>query len=391
MGAAMKSHSSPNLVLTLSLLLNFIFLLFILVSFYQQQLGEDERVAVVVGKEPAVALPVSRGGRVNTGEGKEAAEFSLFVMGSSGGPVEATTSGYLLKAYQSTDNSLLAFEAGTLLHGISLLQRNQHLPSTPSALEIYQKWISGYLISHTHLDHTLALLVNSQSALPNRRTPIYATPFTLDGFRKGLFNNVTWPDVVTLAGVYAYRELGSRDGVKVDGMELEVKAFGVSHGVGMLSTCFLVSRVGGSAVLLCGDMGADSREGNRLNLEMWTRIAPLVAEGRLRAIMLECSFGSDRPDGLLFGHLTPRLVVEELGVLRRLVEVRREEMVGLGITAGKSAFEGLTVVVGHVKDDGVLGVREHEEVLRKEFEGFLPKDWDDVEFVFARQGMRIDV
>ena len=51
--------------------------------------------------------------------------------------------------------------------------------------------------------------------------------------------------------------------------------------------------------------------------------------------MIESSYTSDRPDNLLFGHLTPRWVLESLRELDKL--------------AGGNALKGLPVVVSHIK------------------------------------------
>jgi hypothetical protein len=47
--------------------------------------------------------------------------------------------------------------------------------------------------------------------------------------------------------------------------------------------------------------------------------APLVRRRLLKAIFLECSFVTSHPDELLFGHLTPKYVIEELQVLANFV------------------------------------------------------------------------
>jgi 3',5'-cyclic-nucleotide phosphodiesterase len=44
---------------------------------------------------------------------------------------------------------------------------------------------------------------------------------------------------------------------------------------------------------------------------VWAAVAEGVRQKRLKAIVIESSFTSDRPDNLLFGHLTPHWVLEE--------------------------------------------------------------------------------
>ncbi|KAI8835723.1 cAMP phosphodiesterases class-II-domain-containing protein [Chytridium lagenaria] len=311
----MKAPTASNLLLLrFSLTLNFILILF------------DDSTAIR---------------EMGSGVGKKmkderVPDFTMLVMGGSvRGPVEGTTSGYLIKPFSTNiSTGFLAFEAGTLLHGIHLLQRSNHLPQSLPATQIHQHLIKGYLISH----------------------PISITPL---GLRESLFNNVAWPDVVTMGGFYAYKDVREGEEVEIAGMNVTV--YGVSHG-GIESTCFLIRGVDGGAVLLCGDMGPDSVEGTTRNAAMWSMIAPLIVTRQLRSIMLECSYASTRRDGALYGHLTPRYVVEELRVLEGFVKRAGGEM------------KGVEVFVETLKRD-----------LEERGEGL------EVEFVFAMQGQRIDL
>jgi 3',5'-cyclic-nucleotide phosphodiesterase len=67
-----------------------------------------------------------------------------------------------------------------------------------------------------------------------------------------------------------------------------------------------------------GDTGADTIEGSD-NLErLWHAISPLMTAGKVKAIFVEVSFANARPDQLLFGHLTPRLLMDEMKRLSQL-------------------------------------------------------------------------
>ena len=89
------------------------------------------------------------------------------------------------------------------------------------------------------------------------------------------------------------------------------------------------------AVLCFGDTGPDAVERSTHLSSVWAAVAERVKQKRLKAIVIESSFTSDRPDNLLFGHLTPHWVLEELRALDRL--------------AGGDALNGLPVVVSHIK------------------------------------------
>jgi 3',5'-cyclic-nucleotide phosphodiesterase len=114
---------------------------------------------------------------------------------------------------------------------------------------------------------------------------------------------------------------------------MTVTAFPLSHG-GMESTAFLLES-DGEGILCFGDTGPDAVEkGTRLG-DVWTAVADRVKQKRLKAIVIESSYTSDRPDNLLFGHLTPRWLLESL-----------RELDG---RAGGNALKGLPVVVSHIK------------------------------------------
>ena len=110
-------------------------------------------------------------------------------------------------------------------------------------------------------------------------------------------------------------------------------AFPLSHG-GVESTAFLVESDSDS--LLCfGDTGPDAVEKSTRLHDVWAAVAPLVRQHRLKAILIESSYTSDRPDNLLFGHLTPKWLMNSL-----------HELDGL---AGGNALRDLPVVVTHIK------------------------------------------
>lgn len=74
-------------------------------------------------------------------------------------------------------------------------------------------------------------------------------------------------------------------------------------------------------VLIFGDVEPDILSSHPRNRQVWEDAAPLVATGNLRTILIECSYTDDRPDNLLFGHLCPRHLIQELRVLADLVDV----------------------------------------------------------------------
>ncbi|KAI4193494.1 MAG: hypothetical protein LQ348_002856 [Seirophora lacunosa] len=82
---------------------------------------------------------------------------------------------------------------------------------------------------------------------------------------------------------------------------------------------FLRDEQTGKEVLIFGDVEPDSVSLNPRTARVWQDAAAKLSAGLLTGIFIECSYDDSQPDGMLFGHLTPRHLVVELGVLARLV------------------------------------------------------------------------
>ena len=92
----------------------------------------------------------------------------------------------------------------------------------------------------------------------------------------------------------------------------------------------------------------------------------MIATGKLKAIFIEVSFPNDRPDQLLFGHLTPRLLMTEMRTLNELSG-------GLG---------DVPIVITHIKPGG-----QREETIKRELEKL-----NDLRltFIFAEQAKPLE-
>ncbi len=134
------------------------------------------------------------------------------------------------------------------------------------------------------------------------------------------------------------------------------------------STAFLLES-DGDALLCFGDTGPDTVEkGTRLH-DVWAAVADRAKQKHLKAIVIESSYTSDRPDNLLFGHLTPRWVLESLRELDKL--------------AGGNALKGLPVVVSHIKYS--LTREQPQKQMLQELEA---RNDLGVRFVIPEQGSR---
>ena len=134
-------------------------------------------------------------------------------------------------------------------------------------------------------------------------------------------------------GKYAIEDLKPGVAMPLKDTVMSVTAFPLSHG-GVESTAFLIES-DGDGLLCFGDTGPDAIEKSTRLREVWAAVAERVRQKRLKAVVIESSYSSDRPDDLLFGHLTPRWVLEELRALDEL--------------AGGNALTGLPVVISHIK------------------------------------------
>lgn len=106
----------------------------------------------------------------------------------------------------------------------------------------------------------------------------------------------------------------------------------------------------GHFFLFFGDVSADSVAGDTRNLEVWKKAAvrtlslsvmilsltrfgdcaplprqPLIAAERLSTIFIECSYESARPVDMLFGHLSPPFLFEELASLSKCLHHARSD------------------------------------------------------------------
>jgi len=309
--------------------------------------------------------------------------FDLIVLGDAGGLDESNLTAFLL--FPAGGDSGIALDAGTLHAGIRTALASGALSALPLEEsgklapegQVLQRHVKAYLISHAHLDHVAGLILSSTDDTPK---PILARPETLAVLREHVFNWKLWPNFATdgpppALGRYTLTPLASGVPQAIPGTSFRVTAFPLSHGGADGSTAFLVETKEGQSLLYLGDTGPDAVEGNGRLRALWTHVAPLVRARSLRAILIEASFPSDRADAKLYGHLTPRWINEELGVLAALVEP----------SVPVDALRGLPVVITHVKPSLERGESPRSRIER-ELRASNPYD---VRFVLAKQGERL--
>jgi cAMP phosphodiesterase len=247
--------------------------------------------------------------------GRAQPAFKVIPLGVGGGNDESNLSAYAL-AVSGTD-AYVCLDAGTLYYGIERAVAAQVLSGT--VFEVLRDKIKGYLISHPHLDHIAGLILNSPDDSPK---PIYGLPFCLQAIQETYFNWKSWPNfgdqgTKPLLNKYRYATVSMQDETPLEGTSMFVRAFPLSHAKPGQSTAFLI-RHEENYILYLGDTGADTIEGSDSLERLWHAIGPLVAAGKVKAILVEVSFANARPNQLLFGHLTPRLLMDEMEKLYQL-------------------------------------------------------------------------
>mgnify|MGYP001460003564 CR=1 FL=1 len=310
-------------------------------------------------------------------------QFVTIVLGATGGPREENLSAYLLAPVGSSD--FIALDAGTLLTGIGRAEARGSFDDIPIAQDtqlsragwILQHCIRAYLLSHAHLDHVAGLVLNSQD---DTNKEILGLSSTIETLRDCLFNGRVWANFShegqgRQIKQYQYRRLQPGQVYSISGTGLGVEAFSLSHTPHAPSTAFLV-QANGLYALYFGDTQADAVGKTEELKVVWTRVAPLVREKKLRGVFLEVSFPEGRSDDMLFGHLTPSWMLKELRHLAQLADPAQPEQ----------ALQGLTVVVTHIKLSLERGTMPQEQIAQQ----LQALNDLGVRFIIPEQGQRIE-
>ena len=242
--------------------------------------------------------------------------FKVIPLGVKGGLDESNLSAYLVAAGGS--DQFICLDAGTIYKGLELAAAKKIFkPSNPSIIQ--QNNINSYFISHAHLDHTAGLIMNS----PNDKAKnLYGLASVLDVFKKNYFTWSAWANFGTegeapILKKYSYQNLTPKLEIPIDNTGLFVTPFVLSHVKPYESTAFLVKNQD-AYLLYLGDTGADRVEQSDQLAQLWQTIAPLVIQNQLKAIFIEVSFDNSVSEKALFGHLTPKLLMEEMAKLNQL-------------------------------------------------------------------------
>ena len=267
--------------------------------------------------------------------------FQLVTLGDTGGIKDGNLSAFLLRNLD--EENYIALDAGTIVNGIdAALELNafKELKSAPDADlkangNILHNHVAAYLISHGHLDHVAGLLVASPD---DNNKPIYALKSVNDTMGATYFNWQAWANF-TNRGVepklnkYDVIDLAPQQTASIKGTTLKVTPFSLSHP--LESTAFVIESEEDMFVFF-GDTGPDDVEKEGKLNAVWRYLAQQMRTKILRGMVIEVSFPNNRPDNLLFGHLTPKWLMQELTRFHSLVE-------------HKAQFSAMNIVISHIK------------------------------------------
>lgn len=282
--------------------------------------------------------------------------FDVIALGALGGIQDGNLSAWLIHPHG--DSRGVTCDAGSLVNGLRVAEEKgafATLPVPPGSGMgrvgyMLTDRIKGYLVSHAHLDHVAGLLVASPD---DSKKPVYALASVNAALVDTYFNWQAWPNFSDRGKApqlkkYALEDLKPAVATSLKDTAMSATAFPLSHG-GVESTAFLIES--GSDALLCfGDTGPDAVEKvdeNEGNMGGGRGPGPAAAaEGDCDRIVLH----QRRPDNLLFGHLTPKWVLEGLRELDR--------------EAGGNALKGLPVIISHIKYS-LTGEQPQAQMLRE--------------------------
>lgn len=297
--------------------------------------------------------------------GRAQSGFDLIPLGVYGGGDESNLSAYLLG--EKDKKEYISLDAGTLRAGINKSIQNGVFDK--SSEYVLKNYIKGYFISHGHLDHLSGLVINSPD---DSSKNVYGLAYTLDILKNNYFVDKAWENFTDEGeepriGTYTLNRIENQEKFEIENTSLTGQIFELSHVNPNKSSAILVSNSAGEAVLYLGDTGADRIEKSDKLEKLWTAVAPYIETHQLKAILIETSFDNDRDEDLLFGHLTPKLLNEELKVLTE--------------KANQEDLAGLKIIITHLKPGG-NSINRIKDQLNEE-------NPLNVQFIFPAQGQLI--
>jgi ribonuclease BN (tRNA processing enzyme) len=254
---------------------------------------------------------------------------------------------------------------------------------------------SCFLITHAHLDHVNGLVISAGS-LAGPRKRVYAMKQTLKDL-ESIFSDRIWPNLASwdeddeehklLYSMYGrclftylrflhfscipnLSRLRNDNKYKTIYSDISVRTIALNHGRNQTgnyeSAAFFIRHdLHNREFLFFGDVEPDTVSSKPQTINVWRAAAPKIPQ-KLSTIFIECSWPSGRHENVLYGHLSPDHLVDELTALA--IEVVKFRSGGLtGTRPGpprkkkknnpisqddlRGTLDGLRVYVMHCKDD----------------------------------------
>lgn len=303
--------------------------------------------------------------------------FELITLGDTGGIEDGNLSSFLLRSVE--DENFIALDAGSVVNGINVALQNKAFDGLTTTQDpalnpdgnILHHHVKAYLISHGHLDHVAGLLIASPD---DNEKPIYALPSVNQTMSDTYFNWQAWANftnrgIAPRLNKYEVVDLNPKEVTSIKDTALTVTAFSLSHP--LESTAFVIEHNNDMFVYF-GDTGPDMVEKQGKLDAVWRYLAKQMQHKTLRGMSIEVSFDNKRPDNLLFGHLTPKWLMQELTKFHALVE-------------DKAQLTDMKIIISHIKYSLKSGA-DPRTVIAQELQNANALGFN---FILAKQGQVI--
>lgn len=172
--------------------------------------------------------------------------------------------------------------------------------------------IDHVFLTHTHLDHIVALPLMIDTVADRRSKPliVYGTEAIISILRQHIFNDAIWPDFSQLPSVeqpfLRFQPITPGETVALD--TCQITALPVDHTVPAVGYCL---DSGAASLVFSGDTGVCDA--------FWQAVNRI---DNLKHLIIECAFSNrEQPLARLSKHLCPALLMAELEKLERDCEI----------------------------------------------------------------------